>query len=200
MKAKDRMKFALEFAEMDLERKFKRLENEKTFRDDFSAFLYGKPGDAEPFSDRGGTLAMTMVPLSTWKKDNFISLQEDCRLLLRAFANPLGMLKLKLTVEYGFLPLVSMKAHLPMIWGEDIRDVFLVMLWQLVSGPAGEHVGQCPESQCPQSKSGNKLFYKPTVRAEYCSKQCSTRVRVRRKRAKPSKPAGPSCSCTTAKD
>ncbi len=104
--------------------------------------------------------------------------------MLRGFVHPHGFANLKINATFGMVPIHSEAPYkLPWVTGE-IKDVFLVALWFLLSSPAAEHIGQCPEQKCPES-GGRKLFFKPTRRAVYCSKTCSSRARVRRMRAKP---------------
>jgi len=183
MKPEDRIKFALEFAEMDLERVFRRPESLASFRNEFYEFHYGRGG--ESFADRGGILAIPDSEFASWKLAEFLTLQKKCRRFVAecAHGSPprMAIPEMTLTAKYGLIKLAHDEIAFPMIRG-SAHDLFMIVLWHLIAGAAGEHIGRCPEPKC-----GN-VFFRPTRRAVYCSKACSGRARVRRFRAGAAKP------------
>ena len=155
MKPEDRIKFALEFAEMDLERVFRRPESLASFRNEFYEFHYGRGG--ESFADRGGILAIPDSEFASWKLAEFLTLQKKCRRFVAecAHGSPprMAIPEMTLTAKYGLIKLAHDEIAFPMIRG-SAHDLFMIVLWHLIAGAAGEHIGRCPEPNVETSSSG----------------------------------------------
>jgi len=182
MQAEQRIKFAIEFAGMNLAKVGMRPQELAALKDGISQFLYGARGEVESFADRGGIIIMPVLNqdelVDSWPLENFIELQKDCRRMLTGFAHKLGIASLPISAGFGFLALPNTGWHIPTITA-GIRSAFLMLCWLLLVGESGVRVRICPEDAC-----GHRVFYQASRRQKYCSRNCAVRASMRRMRNK----------------
>ena len=170
----DRIQFAILFSEMNLSALARHPQEFAAFKGEISKFLRGSIG--ETLADRGGIMGMYLEPLDSWRVDDFIGLQKECKILLSSFAHREGFPNLKLTALFGFAPWPSLGIHSPIISG-GIRAVFLLVIWLMLARGSGDKVRACPEESC-----GHRVFYQKNRRQQYCRPVCRSRAAMRRMR------------------
>ena len=176
----ERLRFAVELANTDLERF--RAGDWLNCREELGEFLLAKAGAAASFQDLGGILAQPIEPPfpHDFPEEAFRVLQTDVRDVLRATAlgvravnqrgASLRALKTKAvpTLKLAVLPLPT---HGQISASGSVRDTFLLILFFLLA-QRPRIIRECPEPNC------RTLFVKQG-KQKYCARLCASRASVR---------------------
>ena len=187
--ARDRLQFAVRFAQRNLDQL--RPGDWMNLRDDLELFLGNRLGVGYSPVDLGGIAAAQIgePKPQNFSREDFQKLQGEARLILNGLLNlreghrtalrtgigtARGPRGTRIDAQYR-ITINPSNDRYAMLWVEgSTSDVFLLILFHLLSREPSDRIYRCPECK--------SIFYR-VRRQKYCSRQCANRVSVRQWRA-----------------
>jgi len=179
--AAERVQFALQFAQMDLNTLSPG--RALTLREDLEDFLGCRPGkqySIDPGDVRAAPLSMLTPPLpQEYPEDTLRQLQQETRAIFahlvdsrNTWVKDISQPWVNIPGQYylASFPTYGKKSSNHLMMKGTIRDVFLMMLLALLNQEPTDRILRCPECKT--------LFYR-IRKQQYCSRPCVNRANVR---------------------
>lgn len=175
MTAQDQLRFAVRFAQLDLDRL--RPGDWLNLRDELADFLHG----TRPTLAGGIVTMVTESPFpQKYPDENFRELQKEVRGLLAGLVGTRErggeIPQMPIRAEFALLPTddLGVPGRCVLQVMSSVRDVFLLTLMHLITQGNTSPVRRCPECQ---------TFFYRIRRQRYCSRRCVNRANKRAWRA-----------------